>query len=69
MKALYVVSLLLTSFLPASLNVQVARLPSYDGDIYQTAVSGQSSGGFMAVQFDVAYSSLPKGAGIIAAGP
>jgi poly(3-hydroxybutyrate) depolymerase len=32
-------------------------------------VSGLSSGGFMAVQFHVAHSSLVRGAGILAAGP
>ncbi len=32
-------------------------------------VSGVSSGGYMAVQFQVAYSKLVKGAGVIAAGP
>lgn len=33
------------------------------------SVSGLSSGGYMAVQFDVAYSDLVTGAGIIAGGP
>ena len=32
-------------------------------------VSGISSGGYMAVQFQVAFSSLVKGAGVLAAGP
>lgn len=32
-------------------------------------VSGISSGGYMAVQFQVAYSTLVKGAGVLAAGP
>jgi poly(3-hydroxybutyrate) depolymerase len=32
-------------------------------------VSGISSGGYMAVQFQVAFSKLVKGAGILAAGP
>jgi len=32
-------------------------------------VSGLSSGGFFAVQFHVAYSSLVKGAAIFAGGP
>lgn len=44
-------------------------LPSYRADIKQTSVSGLSSGGFMAVQFAVAYSSIVKGAGVVAGGP
>jgi poly(3-hydroxybutyrate) depolymerase len=44
-------------------------LPAFNVDLHQTSVSGLSSGGFMAVQFDVAYSSLLKGAGIVAGGP
>ncbi|WP_232429218.1 PHA-depolymerase-like protein [Burkholderia ubonensis] len=51
------------------LSAQVAKLPAFNVDIKQTSVSGLSSGGFMAVQFDVAYSSIVKGAGIIAGGP
>jgi hypothetical protein len=46
-----------------------APLPNYNVDIKQTSVSGLSSGGFMAVQFGVAYSSILKGAGIVAGGP
>jgi hypothetical protein len=48
---------------------QVVALPGFNADIKETSVSGLSSGGFMAVQFDVAYSSIVKGAGIIAGGP
>jgi poly(3-hydroxybutyrate) depolymerase len=48
---------------------QVVTLPAFNADIKETSVSGLSSGGFMAVQFDVAYSSIVKGAGIIAGGP
>lgn len=44
-------------------------LPAFNADIGQTSVSGLSSGGFMAVQFSVAYSSIIKGAGVIAGGP
>jgi hypothetical protein len=47
----------------------VVAPPKYNVDIRQTSVSGLSSGGFMAVQFDVGYSSFLKGAGIIAGGP
>ena len=49
-----------------------ADLPTLDGfnlDVAQTSVSGISSGGYMANQFHVAYSSTVIGAGILAAGP
>jgi poly(3-hydroxybutyrate) depolymerase len=46
-----------------------SRLESYGADLTQTSVSGLSSGGYMAVQFDVAFSSISRGVGIIAAGP
>lgn len=54
-----------------SLNAAAAvALPAYNADPAQTSVSGLSSGGFMAVQLHVAYSSVFKaGAGIAAAGP
>ncbi len=38
-------------------------------DIKETSVSGLSSGGFFAVQLQVAHSSIIKGAGIVAGGP
>ncbi|MEO8752613.1 MAG: PHA-depolymerase-like protein [Casimicrobiaceae bacterium] len=44
-------------------------LRAYNADIHETSVSGLSSGGYMAVQLDVAFSSIIKGAGIIAGGP
>jgi poly(3-hydroxybutyrate) depolymerase/chitodextrinase len=50
-------------------SAQTVPLPSYNVHINQTSVSGLSSGGYMAVQFDVAYSSMLRGAGIIAGGP
>ena len=46
-----------------------APLDAFNVDPAGTTVSGLSSGGYMAVQFHVAYSSLVKGAGILAAGP
>ncbi|MGF6763927.1 MULTISPECIES: extracellular catalytic domain type 2 short-chain-length polyhydroxyalkanoate depolymerase [Paraburkholderia] len=46
-----------------------APLPSYGADLTQTSVSGLSSGAFMAVQFDVAFSNEIVGAGIVAGGP
>src|SRR5215471_20759824 len=50
-------------------SAQVVSLQSYNVDINQTSVSGLSSGGYMAVQFDVAFSSILRGAGIVAGGP
>jgi poly(3-hydroxybutyrate) depolymerase len=47
----------------------VEPLPALNIDIKETSVSGLSSGGFMAVQLQVAHSSIIKGAGVIAAGP
>ena len=41
-------------------------LASYGIDIQQTSVSGVSSGGAMAVQMHVAYSSIMRGVGVIA---
>jgi poly(3-hydroxybutyrate) depolymerase len=45
------------------------RLPPLGVGLEQTTVSGVSSGGYMAVQFHVAYSAMVRGAGVIAAGP
>lgn len=47
----------------------LAALPALNIDLRETSVSGISSGGFMAVQFQVAHSSIVKGAGVVAAGP
>lgn len=44
-------------------------LPALNIDLHETSVSGLSSGAFMAVQFQLAYSSIVKGAGIVAGGP
>ena len=61
---------LLATFAPsAGADAAVISLPPLNVDLSQTSVSGLSSGAFMAVQFDVAYSSILKGAGIIAGGP
>lgn len=48
---------------------QLSKLPGYAVELSQTSVSGLSSGGFMAAQFHVAYSSTLVGAGIVAGGP
>lgn len=45
------------------------NLPAYNVDTGKTTVSGLSSGGFMANQLGIAYSSLFKGVGVFAAGP
>lgn len=45
------------------------ELPALNVDVAETSVSGISSGGFMSAQFQVAHSSIVKGAGIVAAGP
>src|ERR1700751_4545651 len=47
----------------------LVSLPSFNIDTNHISVSGLSSGGYMAVQFEVAFSSILKGAGIIAGGP
>jgi poly(3-hydroxybutyrate) depolymerase len=44
-------------------------LQPYQGDPSQTSVSGLSSGAFMAVQYQVAYSASIVGAGVVAGGP
>lgn len=46
---------------------QVVQLPALKTG--QASVSGLSSGAFMAVQFDVAYSASVLGAGVVAGGP
>jgi poly(3-hydroxybutyrate) depolymerase len=49
-------------------NVTVA-LGSYNVKLSETTVSGLSSGGYMAVQFGVAWSSIVRGVGVFAGGP
>lgn len=44
-------------------------LPSFNVDLGGTSVSGLSSGAFMAVQLQVAYSASIVGAGVVAGGP
>ena len=44
-------------------------LPAYGADAGKTTVSGLSSGAFMAVQLQVAYSASIAGAGVVAGGP
>ena len=44
-------------------------LPALGADLTRTTVSGLSSGAYMAGQFQIAYSRLVTGAGIVAGGP
>jgi poly(3-hydroxybutyrate) depolymerase len=44
-------------------------LPAFAADASAVTVSGVSSGGYLAVQFQVAHSGVAKGVGAIAAGP
>ena len=45
------------------------KLPALGADPARTSVSGLSSGAFMAVQYDVAYSKTTRGIGVVAGGP
>ncbi len=62
-----------TGALDAGSGGDAASVPGDAGllriDLSQTSVSGLSSGGFMAVQFHVAFSSIMKGAAVFAGGP
>lgn len=49
--------------------LEASGVPSHVGDISTLTVSGISSGGFMAVQLHVAFSSLVRGAAVVAGGP
>lgn len=60
--------LALVSFAAGSA-VAADPLPALGADARSVTVSGISSGGYMAVQFHVAHSSIVRGAGVIAAGP
>ena len=55
--------------LPQLSQAAPVALQNHNVDLTETSVSGLSSGGFMAVQFAVAYSSIVKGAGVVAGGP
>lgn len=61
---------LLSVFLCGTLPATAAdTLPSLHAAAERTSVSGLSSGGFMAVQYSVAFSSSLKGVGVVAGGP
>lgn len=60
MKCASVVALLLICSL---CYCDTVSLPSFNININDTSVSGLSSGGYMAVQMHIAFSSIMKGAG------
>ncbi|HJV25511.1 MAG TPA: poly(3-hydroxybutyrate) depolymerase [Aromatoleum sp.] len=62
-------SALLVASLAFSASAAEAPLPALGAQLTGLTVSGISSGGYMAVQFEVAYSSLVTGAGVLAGGP
>src|SRR5438067_1361269 len=64
-----IASLMLVAFVAARAFAAPATLPAYGANPQQTSVSGLSSGAFMAVQLQVAYSASIIGAGVIAGGP
>ena len=64
-----IVRLVLTYFVAGSALATPPNLQAYGADPQMTSVSGLSSGGFMAVQLQVAYSKSIIGAGIVAGGP
>ena len=60
----------LAAFFPSCLLGQTAAgLSRHNAAISESSISGVSSGGFMAVQFATAWSSVVKGVGVIAGGP
>ena len=68
-KRLAAISTLCTVALALPSQAAMVALQNFNVNIANTTVSGLSSGGFMAVQFGVAYSSIVKGVGVIAGGP
>ncbi len=62
--------LVVVAFVSLALTVNAAPLPQLNLDRTQTSVSGASSGGYMAVQLHIAFSSsFKKGVGVVAGGP
>jgi hypothetical protein len=64
-----IVILAIACFVAVEALAAPASLPAYGADPQQTSVSGLSSGAFMAVQLQVAYSGSIIGAGVVAGGP
>lgn len=66
----FIAGMVLAAALAAgSVAAQPVALAAYGADAGRTTVSGLSSGGFMAVQLQVAYSASIAGAGVVAGGP
>jgi poly(3-hydroxybutyrate) depolymerase len=63
------VGFLIISAVAPRTTTAVSALPALGADPAQTSVSGLSSGAFMAVQYQVAYSANVVGAGVVAGGP
>ncbi|HZR03731.1 MAG TPA: PHB depolymerase family esterase [Burkholderiales bacterium] len=63
------IALATVAFVGASALAASPPLPAFGADPAQTSVSGLSSGAFMAVQLQVAYSRSIVGSGIVAGGP
>jgi hypothetical protein len=62
--------LLLAAALPfASCKSDTSTLPALGAELAATSVSGLSAGAYMAGQFQMAHSSIVRGAGIVAGGP
>ena len=64
-----IVSLALVSLMATPAIAAPTNLAAYGANPQQTSVSGLSSGAFMAVQMQMAYSASIVGAGIVAGGP
>lgn len=60
---------LLASFAIPNRALAAQPLPALNADASAVTVSGVSSGGYMAVQFQVVYSKIVSGTGVIAGGP
>ena len=58
-----------TAFAAQAVAADPVALRAYNAAIDESSISGISSGGFMAVQFGTAWSSVIKGVGAIASGP
>ena len=69
LRRIFVVFACLTSLLLQACSDEKGALQSYNAAIGESSVSGISSGGFMAVQFGTAWSSIIKGVGVVAGGP
>lgn len=61
--------LMLSALVFAKSSMASATLPALKLNLDQTTVSGLSSGGYMAAQFQLAHANWVKGAAIVAAGP